>query len=540
MAIGAKVTAGFLLIILMGAGLGVWGYINETNGTAYLVFAIIILAAGVGVMFSVKSGLNKLMKTLINFKSFTASGADISQKLDERATGELGEAAKTYNKLAAKLTSMIEDISMLNERVSSSSDELHELSTETARNAVNQTEQIEQIVNSMVQMKETTADSAANAVIASESAKRASEFATRGKDVVDKTIKSMNSIKQRTEDSQRVVQALGEKSRQIGEIIQVINDIAEQTNLLALNAAIEAARAGEQGRGFAVVADEVRKLAEKTSTATKEISEMILTIQESTVSAVDSMNEASQEVSSGAEFINQAGTTLVEIVQTNDDVSEKITRIAAATEQQSATTEEISRTMEHISLLSNTVTSNAQRTASAAGELSDNIVKKMQDVLCQYKFSGKSMCIEDIGAKINSVPDLMSWHTSYSVGVKKYDDDHKELIHLINKLHAAMKLGLGTQILGDILGDLIEYTATHFKDEEQEMKRLGYPKQDSDAHIAQHHKFVQQALEVQQKFKEGRGGLTLDIMSFLKKWLAEHIVGTDKKYMSFFNSKGLK
>ncbi|MEO5360899.1 MAG: bacteriohemerythrin [Nitrospirota bacterium] len=540
MAIGTKVTAGILLIILMGAGLGLWGYINETNGTAYLIFAIIILAAGVGVLFSVKSDLNKLMKTLINFKSFTAAGADISQKLDERATGELGDAAKTYNKLAAKLTSMIEDISMLNERVSSSSDELHELSTETARNAVNQTEQIEQIVNSMVQMKETTADSAANAVIASESAKMASEFATRGKDVVDKTIESMNSIKKRTEDSQKVVQTLGEKSRQIGEIIQVINDIAEQTNLLALNAAIEAARAGEQGRGFAVVADEVRKLAEKTSSATKEISEMILTIQESTVSAVDSMNEVSQEVSSGAEFINQAGTTLVEIVQTNDDVSEKITRIAAATEQQSATTEEISRTMEHISLLSNTVTSNAQKTVSAAGELSENIVKKMQDVLCQYKFSGKSICIEDIGAKISSVPDLMSWHNSYSVGVKKYDEAHKDLIDLINKLHAAMKLGLGTQILGDILNDLIEYTATHFKDEEQEMKRLGYPKQDFDAHIAQHQKFVQQALEVQKKFKEGRGGLTLDIMSFLKKWLAEHIVGTDKKYMSFFNSKGLK
>ncbi|WP_420267098.1 bacteriohemerythrin [Candidatus Magnetominusculus dajiuhuensis] len=539
MAVGTKVTAGFLIISLMAAGLGFWAYINESNGLSYLIFAIIILVAAAGMLFAVKKDLNKLVKTLMSFKLFTESDSDVSVKLDESGTGEVAAAARIFNKLAEKITTMVEDISMLNEQASSSSNELVELSGETAQSAVNQTEQIEQIVNSMSQMRETTAESASNAMIASESARRASDIASRGKDVVNKTIESMNGIKHRTEDSQTVVQTLGDKSRQIGEIIQVINDIAEQTNLLALNAAIEAARAGEQGRGFAVVADEVRKLAEKTSSATKEISTMILTIQESTGSAVESMNEASLEVSNGVEFINQAGTTLEEIVQTNEDVTDKITRIAAATEQQSATTEEISRTMEHISMLSSTVASSAQRTASAAGELSETIVKKMQSALGQYKFSGRAIGHDDIESKLSSVPPLMQWQNGYSVGVKRYDNEHKNLVKLINKLHAAMKLGLGNRIIGDILDGLIDYTVTHFNAEEQDMKRFGYPKQEFDAHIEQHHKFVKQAGDVQRKFKEGQGGLTLDIMSFLKKWLAEHIMGTDKKYMPFFNSKGL-
>ncbi|MBF0318854.1 MAG: bacteriohemerythrin [Nitrospirae bacterium] len=540
MAIGAKITTGFVVVSLMAAVLGLWGYLNEKNAWFYLVYTVITLAVGAVMLIFIQKAVGTLMKAVLSFKMFTAADSDISVRMDEGAAGELGETARIFNKLAKKLNSMVEDISMFNERVSSSSDELHELSGETAQSAVNQTEQIEQIVNSMVQMKETTAESAQNAMIAAESARKASEFAMLGKDVVNKTITSMNGIKYKTEDSGRIVQTLGEKSSQIGEIIQVINDIAEQTNLLALNAAIEAARAGEQGRGFAVVADEVRKLAEKTSNATKEISAMIMTIQESTTGAVESMKEASLEVSNGVEFINQAGATLEEIVQTNEDVTDKITRIAAATEQQSAATEEISRTMEHISQLSGALTSSAKQTAAAAGELSENIVKKMQAALCQYRVSGKAICHDDIDNKLNSVPPLMQWQHSYTVGVEKYDNAHKNLIRLINRLHAGMKLGLGSHVVGDILKGLIDYTVTHFKDEENDMKRYGYPKNEYDFHVEQHEQFIKQAGDVDRKFREGKGGLTLDIMSFLKKWLAEHMIATDKKYTQFFNSKGLR
>ncbi|MBF0456365.1 MAG: bacteriohemerythrin [Nitrospirae bacterium] len=539
MTIGMKITVGFLLVLLMAVGLGLWGFINESKGTGYLISAVIILLAGGGVLFFVKNDFNNLLKTLRSFELFTVSGSDISVKLDESAAGELGEAAKIFNKLASKMNKMVNDISALNDQAASSSDELCVLSDKTTQSAGTQAEQIEQIVHSMIHMKVTIGELTQNAMVASDSARKAADFATHGKDVVNKTIKSMDGIKSRTEDSESVVHTLREKSSRIGEIIQTINDIAEQTNLLALNAAIEAARAGEQGRGFAVVADEVRKLAEKTSFATKEISEMILTIQTSTVSAVESMSEASLEVSNGVDFINQAGASLEEIVQTNEDVTDKITRIAAATEEQSATTNDILETMERISKLSNEVTSNAQKTTSAAEELSETIVKKMQLALNQHSFSGKAIAFENLEAKLNSVPPLIQWHNSYSVGVKKYDNAHKDLIDLINKLHAGMKLGLGSQVVGDILNELVNYTVTHFKDEEHEMKRLGYPKQEFDAHIDQHQKFVKQAGEVQRKFMAGQGGLTLDIMSFLKKWLAEHIVNMDKKYMKFFNSKGL-
>lgn len=539
MTIGMKITVGFLLVLLMAAGLGLWGFINESKGTVYLISTVIILAVGAGVLFIVKKDFSKLLKTLRSFNLFTVSGSDISGKLDESDAGELGEAAKIFNKLASKMNKMVNDISALNDQASSSSDELCVLSDKTTQSAGNQAEQIEQIVHSMIHMKVTIGELTQNAMVASDSARKATDFATHGKDVVNKTIKSMDGIKYRTEDSERVVHTLREKSSRIGEIIQTINDIAEQTNLLALNAAIEAARAGEQGRGFAVVADEVRKLAEKTSFATKEISEMILTIQASTVSAVESMNEASLEVSNGVEFINQAGASLEEIVQTNEDVTDKITRIAAATEEQSATTYDILGTMERISKLSNEVTSNAQKTTSAAEELSETIVKKMQSALSQHKFAGKAIVYDNIETKLNSVPPLIQWSNNFSVGVKKYDDAHKDLIDQMNRLHAGMKLGLGNQVLGNILNDLINYTLTHFKDEEHEMKRRSYPIKDYDAHVEQHRILAAQVGEVQRKFRAGQGGLTLDIMSFLKKWLAEHIIDMDKKYMKFFNSKGL-
>ncbi|MCG6551837.1 MAG: bacteriohemerythrin [Candidatus Magnetominusculus sp. LBB02] len=540
MPIGIKIIAGYLLILLMAAGLGLWAFVSETNGFWYLIYGLIILIAGAVILFSIKKDLDKLVRAIMNFDLFTVAGSDVSLKIEESGPGITGEAAKIYNRLAEKINKMVTDISALNEQVSSSSTELCIVSGETTKSAGNQSEQIEQIVNSMVQMKVTIGELTQNAMVASESARKATDFATHGKDVVNKTITTMNGIKDKTEDSQMVVDALREKSGQIGEIVQAINDIAEQTNLLALNAAIEAARAGEQGRGFAVVADEVRKLAEKTSIATREISDMILTIQESTVSAVDSMNEASVEVSAGVELINQAGATLEEIVQTNEDVTDKITRIAAATEQQSATTYEILRTMEHIAKLSSEVTSSAQKTASAAGEISETIVRNIWSVLCQYRLSDKAMCQDDLETRLQSVPDLMKWHNTFSVGVKKYDEAHKTLVGLINRLHAAMKIGLGSQVLGDILDELIEYTMTHFRDEEREMLRLGYPTHDYEIHLDQHQRFVRQAADVQRKFREGLGGLSLDIMEFLKKWLSEHILGTDKKYMHFFNSKGLK
>jgi methyl-accepting chemotaxis protein len=180
------------------------------------------------------------------------------------------------------------------------------------------------------------------------------------------------------------VKSLGDRSKQISEIITVINEIADQTNLLALNAAIEAARAGEQGRGFAVVADEVRKLAERTAHATAEISEMIKSIQAEVTKAVSAMENATKKVESGVEFSGQAGGALQSIVAHVDDLHAMVQQIASATNEMTATSEQISRDIESIATISKETSVGSEQTSHASGELA-RLSLDLQRVVGDFK-----------------------------------------------------------------------------------------------------------------------------------------------------------
>jgi methyl-accepting chemotaxis protein len=204
--------------------------------------------------------------------------------------------------------------------------------------------------------------------------------AASGAQVVDATVKGMARIAERVKGSAKIVEELGRRSNQIGEIIGTIEDIADQTNLLALNAAIEAARAGEQGRGFAVVADEVRALAERTTRATREIGEMIKSIQNETKSAVTAMEEGVAEVERGSEGAAQSGEALQHILQRIDLVTQQVNQIATAAEEQTATTTEVSRNIMHVTEIahstskeSHDITTEANRLTSLSSALMDAI-----------------------------------------------------------------------------------------------------------------------------------------------------------------------
>jgi methyl-accepting chemotaxis protein len=187
--------------------------------------------------------------------------------------------------------------------------------------------------------------------------------------VVERTVDGMKRIAEVVRQSALTVQELGKSSDQIGEIIGVIDDIADQTNLLALNAAIEAARAGEHGRGFAVVADEVRKLAERTTKATKEIAGMIRKIQTDTQGAVLSMNQGTQEVEKGITSADQAGAALSEIVKISQQVTDMVLQIASASEQQSDASGQISQNVEVIASVTHETATGVQQVARAAEDL---------------------------------------------------------------------------------------------------------------------------------------------------------------------------
>nr|WP_245611267.1 methyl-accepting chemotaxis protein [Solidesulfovibrio alcoholivorans] len=220
-------------------------------------------------------------------------------------------------------------------------------------------------------MNSTVLEVAKNASSAAGTAEQAKEKATRGKAVVGEVVHGIAEVQNHAQELQQDMEALGERAKGIGAIMNVISDIADQTNLLALNAAIEAARAGEAGRGFAVVADEVRKLAEKTMSATKEVGEAVTGIQQGTAGNVAKVKKTVETIAHTTSLANQSGEALNEIVTLADMVANQIQSIATASEQQSATSEEINRSIESINRISLEASEGMRQSAQAVGEMAE-------------------------------------------------------------------------------------------------------------------------------------------------------------------------
>jgi methyl-accepting chemotaxis protein len=252
-----------------------------------------------------------------------------------------------------------------------------------AAGAQEQTSQAGEVASAVEEMTKTILENSRNAGVAAETAKQARVNAEQGMSVVAETVAGMQRIAEVVQQSAGTVRELGKSSDQIGEIIGVIDDIADQTNLLALNAAIEAARAGEQGRGFAVVADEVRKLAERTTHATKEIAGMIKKIQTDTAGAVMSMEEGTGEVEKGKLLADRAGASLQEIVGVSQKVTDMVTQIAAASEEQSSASEQISKNVEGISKVTGETAQGTEQIARAAEDL-NRLTDRLQQLVGRF------------------------------------------------------------------------------------------------------------------------------------------------------------
>ena len=224
---------------------------------------------------------------------------------------------------------------------------------EIGKGASEQMSKIDQAASATTEVSQTIMDVASNASNASEAARETTDIAENGKTAVKKAAEAMTGLAASVKESAGTIKELGGSSQEIGNIIAVINDIADQTNMLALNAAIEAARAGEQGRGFAVVAEEVRKLAEKTSGATREITEKIKTIQAKSAASVEAMEKSTRDAEEGVSVASGALAALDEIVAATQKAMDMIQRIAAATEQQSLASEEVAKNMENVTGLVN-------------------------------------------------------------------------------------------------------------------------------------------------------------------------------------------
>jgi len=311
---------------------------------------------------------------------------DLSISLNIENDDEIGKLFKGFNQAVYNIRTMLVKVSEAVSAAASASTQISSSVEEMSAGAQEQSSQTSEVAGAVEEMTKTIMETTKNSSIAADSAKNSGSTAKEGGKVVAETIEGMNRIADVVRRSAETVQALGKSSDQIGEIVQVIDDIADQTNLLALNAAIEAARAGEQGRGFAVVADEVRKLAERTTKATKEIAGMIKQIQKDTSNAVISMSKGTEEVEKGKALADKAGESLKEIILGAVKVVDVITQVAAASEEQSSTSEEISRSIEAINNVTRESTAGIQQIAKASEDLS-RLTVNLQDLIGKFNTS---------------------------------------------------------------------------------------------------------------------------------------------------------
>ena len=307
-----------------------------------------------------------IMRLLDEMGSLAEGDLTVKATVTEDMTGAI---ADSINFAVEQLRSLVQTITDTSVQVAASAQEtqatamhLAEAAEHQAREINTATARINEIAASIDEVSRNTAESA-------EVARRSAQIATQGAGVVRQTIAGMDSIRDQIQETSKRIKRLGESSQEIGSIVELINDISEQTNILALNAAIQAASAGEAGRGFAVVADEVQRLAERASNATKRIETLVQTIQADTNEAVSSMEQTTAEVVAGARLAEDAGTALGEIEKVSSELSNLIQNISAAAQQQSTAASNITHTMITIQQITSQTSQGANQTAASIGNL---------------------------------------------------------------------------------------------------------------------------------------------------------------------------
>ncbi|MBL8397287.1 MAG: bacteriohemerythrin [Candidatus Accumulibacter sp.] len=343
----------------------------------------------------------------------------------------------------------------------------------------------------------------------------------------------MEVIAKTVATSSEQVSRLVTSTGKIGQMAQVIKEIADQTNLLALNAAIEAARAGEQGRGFAVVADEVRKLAERTGRATSEIGDILATVRSDAETAIASMNAAAPVIAGGVNQAQAAAETLSSIEDHAQDTLRKMCALAGAMREQSRRIEDIVAHVDTVRDASGETDMVMKQSLSTATELEQAASALFAMV---QRFNVGEIASDPTSTTNNQIKPLLQWSNILSSGHAEIDKQHRKLIEIANRLNQAISVGAGRAACGTLLDELIDYTVNHFAFEERLMNTHQYSQR--EAHVAAHQRLIEDVSRFKNRYQAGEA-VTVELMLFLRDWLIKHILKVDRALGNDLAARGL-
>jgi methyl-accepting chemotaxis protein len=350
--------------------------------TQVTILLVVSISIGVLLAWVIISGISKGVASVEIVADALAKG-DLTGRVDYKSKDEIGHIASAFNRMADKFSTAITQVKESISQLAAAAEETSVVNAQTTTGINQQQMETSQVASAITEMNSTVHEVARSAVSAAEAAKEADATFIEGKRVVDRIIEAIGELAGEVEKSSDVIRELENESVNIGSVLDVIKGIAEQTNLLALNAAIEAARAGEQGRGFAVVADEVRTLAGRTQQSTQEIEEMINRLQSGANRAVQVMEVGKQKSLHGVEQATAAAEALNTINQAVERINTMNTQIASAAEEQSAVTEEINRNIVNINEVAEQTSEGSKQAAQASDDLA-RLAEQLKKLVGQF------------------------------------------------------------------------------------------------------------------------------------------------------------
>ena len=476
----------------------------------------------------------KVNRPLLQLKTklhdLTTGKKDLRFRLPVNGSDEFSTIASDFNQFLNELDHIVSTVQNVSVRTGHQMSSLMSLSKETMNDMSQVQMSSDSLATATQEMSATIQEIAGITDTAKKETEETQRQANNGQAEVTSAVVLIQNVASEIEKAVSSINDLEQQSTQIGEILNVIKTISEQTNLLALNAAIEAARAGEAGRGFAVVADEVRHLATRTQQATVEIRQRIELLQQGTSNSVETMNNTAQISSQAVQQAEAAGERLNDIVLAVGRIADMNVQIATAAEEQSYVAQETAQNVEQIAAVIRTATDDARKSYRFSQQVSLNS-EEAKMLASQFKVTYEST-LDSLDHN-----EVVRWSDAFRVGIAEVDNQHLGLFNSMNKLYHGIINEMAPEQVQARLNELILLAKKHLEDEESLMLRANYS--DLNAHKQVHVKLLSDMDNLLRRFANKEAGSDMELLFFLKNWLVDHIFRVDKRYVPELKAAGM-